>query len=149
LDFVYSPPDHSTPRNLNRYYDDDYYRLESTLHRIIYEGEKKPNPKVLLDIVNDRDINGQCEHTIYIGDSLMKDITMAQDASIIDVYAKYGLAQDSDAYELLRKVTHWTEEDVEREKKILKNRTVKPIYMLEESFGQVFDYFEFIPHNPS
>lgn len=146
LNYVYSPPDHFTPRNIKRYYDDDYYKLASTSHRFLEEGEKKPNPKLLLDIINDQDINGQREQTIYIGDSLMKDITMAQDAGVIDVYAKYGVAQNTEAYELLRRVTHWTQEDVDREKMILRNRAVKPTYVLEKSFGQILEYFDFIPH---
>ncbi len=76
----------------------------------------------------------------------MKDIKMAQIAGITDVYAKYGVATNTDAYEVLRRVTHWTKEDVEREKKILAEGAVYPNYTLENSISELFNYFEFIPH---
>ncbi len=76
----------------------------------------------------------------------MKDIKMAQNAGIIDVYAKYGVATNTNAYEVLRRVTHWTKEDVEREKKILSEGVVYPTYTLDNSIDQLFDYFEFTSH---
>lgn len=51
----------------------------------------------------------------YLGDSLMKDIAMAQGAGVLDVHAAYGQAQNRPEYDLLRRVTHWTDADVARE----------------------------------
>jgi FMN phosphatase YigB (HAD superfamily) len=146
LDFVYSPPDHRTPENLKRLYKEKAYKLEKTIHKNIPEGEYKPNPQILKDIINADGIKASSEKTVYMGDSLMKDIKMAQDAGIIDVHAKYGVATNSTAYEVLRRVTHWTKEDVEREKRISAGGTVYPRYTLENSISELFDYFEFIPH---
>ncbi len=67
---------------------------------------------------------------------------MAKDANIDDVFAKYGRAQDTDAYELLKEVTHWSGKDVEREKKI-GEREVTPTITLDENFAQLLQHFEF------
>jgi hypothetical protein len=52
-----------------------------------------------------------------VGDSLMKDIVMAQGAGVTDVWAKYGESHRRDGYDLLRRVSHWTPQDVERERR--------------------------------
>ncbi|HEX8684644.1 MAG TPA: HAD hydrolase-like protein, partial [Ardenticatenaceae bacterium] len=101
---------------------------------------------ILKEIIHDEEIGASVDQTIYIGDSLMKDVAMAQDAGVTDVYAKYGIAQHREEYELLRRVTHWTQEDVERERAIYARATVTPTHVLEESFAEVLDLFEFVPH---
>lgn len=140
IDYLYSPKDHDLPQNLDKnkvkYYQKKYNFLY-TVHRNTPVGELKPNPNVLKDILIE--IGAFANETIYIGDSLMKDVSMAQDAGITDVLAKYGVAHERKEYELLKRVTHWKKEDVEREKKI----QVKPTYVLENSFQEVLDLFEF------
>jgi len=116
LDFVYTPPDHALPSGLSRdkirHHPPQSYALTKTQHRHTPLGELKPNPKLLADIIIET--GGKSSESIYIGDSLMKDIAMAQDARVIDVYAKYGTAQYRPEYELLREVTHWTPEAVQK-----------------------------------
>ena len=70
---------------------------------------------------------------------------MAQDARVVDVYAAYGKAQDREAYELLRRVTHWSDIDVERERALLQRPPVSPSYTLGRSFGELLDLFDFRP----
>lgn len=146
LDYLYSPPDHDLPSGLTpeeiRRYDRERYNLRRTEHRHTPKGETKPNPRVLLDII--KDIGGTPEETVYIGDNLMKDVHMAQAASVADVWAKYGEAKDRPEYELLRRVTHWRASDVEREKAV-KAADVKPSYILEGSFSEILGRFEFEP----
>jgi FMN phosphatase YigB (HAD superfamily) len=146
LDYLYSPPDHDLPAGLTpeeiRRYDPGRYKLRRTEHRHTPKGETKPNPRVLLDII--KDIGGTPEETVYIGDNLMKDVHMAQAASVADVWAKYGEAKDRPEYELLRRVTHWRASDVEREKAV-KAADVKPSYILESSFSEILERFEFVP----
>ncbi len=149
LDFVYAPPDHELPQGAStheiRMYPEEQYRLRRTQSRTTPKGELKPNPKVLSDILIS--IGALPEETIYIGDSLMKDVEMAQSARITDVWAKYGVAQDRSEYELLRKVTHWTAGSVAREKKTTSSDT-KPSFILEHSFSEVislFDFTSFVP----
>jgi phosphoglycolate phosphatase-like HAD superfamily hydrolase len=144
LDVLYSPEDHSLPHGLVRekirLYPPESYHLARTIHRHTPAGELKPNPAVLLDII--REVGGSAETSIYVGDSLIKDVLMAQEAGVTDVHARYGTAHTREEYELLRSVTHWTAEQVERER-MASNRTVRPTFILERSFQEILDLFEF------
>ena len=148
LDYLYSPADHALPLGLSRQqvrmFAPDHYGLERTEQRYTPPGEVKPNPAVLLDILGE--VGGSVESSIYIGDSLVKDVLMAQQAGVTDVHAKYGTAHTREEYELLRAVTHWTAVQVEREK-VASSRTVQPSFTLERSFGEVLDLFEFYSLN--
>jgi phosphoglycolate phosphatase-like HAD superfamily hydrolase len=145
LDFLYSPPDHDLPRGLTpaqiRRYPAGNYVLRKTQHRHTPSGELKPNPEILQRIIHE--VGGLRERAVYVGDSLMKDVAMAQDAGVTDVWAQYGIAQDRPEYELLRRVTHWTEDAVEREKR-LTHKDVSPSFVLRESFSELIGIFSFI-----
>lgn len=144
LDVLYSPEDHSLPHGLVRekirMYPPERYDLLRSAHRHTPRGELKPNPAVLLDIICE--VGGEAEASIYIGDSLVKDVLMAQEAGVTDVHARYGTAHTREEYELLRSVTHWTAEQVERER-VASSRTVRPTFILERSFQEILDLFEF------
>ncbi len=150
LDYIYVQEEHDIPTGVSlakiRYYSPGYYRLNDTVIKYTPKNEKKPNSKILLNII--KEVNIPIEKVIYTGDNLMKDITMAQEAGVIDVYAKYGTAHDRKEYELLRKVTHWTSDDVEKEKK-LHERDVLPTYILTRNFKEILKYFEFSVFIPS
>lgn len=149
LDFVYFPPDHSLPAGLDasqiRRYDADAYKLGLTQTRHTPKGETKPNPKLLSHILE------QCGAdktvTAYIGDKLDKDVRMAQEAGVADVYAEYGDSVHDERYELLRRVTHWRSPAVETERQATQEN-VSPTYTLEESFGQLLQTFEFTAFAP-
>jgi len=141
LDALFSPADHDHPPDFKRSKPDDAYGLLRTRHEHTPPGEYKPNPDILNDILNK--IGGKRETTIYVGDSLMKDMAMAQDAGVRDVYAKYGAATDREVYELLRLVTHWSDADVQREKEINSRGSVTPTYVLTNSMLELLDIFEF------
>jgi FMN phosphatase YigB (HAD superfamily) len=144
IDYLYSPEDHDLPSGMNpdqiRKYPSEHYQLKYTEHRHTPKGELKPNPDILKSILCDVEVNN--EACIYIGDSLMKDIAMAKDAGVVDVYAEYGRAQHRSEYELLREVSHWTDEDVARERQ-LQQRHVNPTHVLEASFSQILAIFGF------
>jgi phosphoglycolate phosphatase-like HAD superfamily hydrolase len=148
IDCLYSLKDHDLPFELApeqlRKYPSEHYRLKFTEHRHTPEGELKPNPRVLLDTV--QDIGADPHSCIYVGDSLMKDVAMAKDAGVVDVYALYGEAQDRLEYTLLREVSHWTDADVERERE-LEHRHVNPTHTLERSFSELFTMFRFVSFN--
>jgi FMN phosphatase YigB (HAD superfamily) len=59
------------------------------------------------------------EGCVYVGDSKIKDIPMARGAGVRDVFAAYGCRRSSTAYDLLRSVSHWTDEDIARERALL------------------------------
>ena len=148
LDYLYSPADHDLPAGLTRQqirkYPAEQYQLHKTIHRHTPKGVLKPNPSVLVDIL--RDIHANAGHAIYVGDSPVKDISMAQDAGVIDVYAGYGHAQDREGYELLRRVTHWTDDAVEKEKQV-KVEQIAPTYTLTR-FDELLTLFDFERFTP-
>jgi FMN phosphatase YigB (HAD superfamily) len=144
LDHVWSSPDSDMPEGLTRErarkYPDEYYELRRTVKHILAKGELKPNPKVLCDII--ASVGAEPSQVIYIGDSLMKDVAMAKTAGVTDVWAKYGDTTGRPEYELLRKVTHWKAEDVEREKKVTAAHS-PPTHTLLTSFGEILNMFKF------
>lgn len=145
VDYLYSPPDHDLPAGTSksqlRKYPASHYEMAKTKHRHTPEGEVKPNSTILAGILGE--IGAQPHQAIYVGDSLMKDIVMAQDVGILDAHASYGAAQHTDAYTLLKKVTHWTAEDVERETKIMQHPPVTPSITLEQRLDELADFVSF------
>jgi hypothetical protein len=103
-------------------------------------GSKKPDATVLKAIL--ADLNVPEEECIYVGDSLFKDVAMAQDAGVEDVWARYGQAQSRPEYDLLREVTHWSDADVQRER-LVRGRDVNPRHTLTNSFAELLTQFEF------
>ena len=92
----------------------------------------KPNVEVLHSILDGQGC--EPEESVYLGDSLMKDIVMAQAAGVLDAHAEYGLVQHRDEYDLLRRVTHWTDEDVAREKALATPTVVRPTVVCHNGF---------------
>ena len=150
LDYLYSPEDNELPDGLTaeqiRLYSAEHYELAHTRQRYTSRGELKPNPKILAEIIDE--VGGKSEDVIYVGDSLMKDVVMAQTACVTDVYARYGQVQHRPEYELLRRVTHWKPSAVETEK-ILTEAEVKPSFVLQNTFSEILNYFEFGGFNGS
>lgn len=143
IDILFSPEDHDIPEDVIK---QTAYSPDLTLNKHTPEGEVKPNPRILRDIIHQA--NADIEDCVYIGDSEMKDIAMAQSTGVSDVYAKYGTSHFEDnveGYELLRKVTHWSDEDVAREKAIKSesvNLNISPSYTAEK-FSDILGYFNF------
>ncbi|WP_430884441.1 HAD family hydrolase [Fusibacter sp. JL216-2] len=74
---------------------------------------------------------------VYIGDSLIKDIAIANRANITSVLASYGKVYSKELWEVLVKITHWTDEDVRREEALkLEFKNTKPTYIINE-FGEL------------
>ncbi len=143
FDYLYSPRDHrlpegSTPESV-RTLSDESYELERTQQRYTPEGELKPNPQVLLSILSDLGYE-RC-HAVYIGDDLVKDVRMAKDAGVPDVWAKYGVSHERKEYELLKKVTHWSGAAVEVQKNTTEKH-VEPTHVAEARFAQLLEFIE-------
>lgn len=139
IDRLYSAPDHDLPKGVSREHlrtrPEEDYGLNRTEHRHVPKGAVKPNVEILLGIL--RDCDCPPDEAIYVGDSLMKDIAMAQAAGVRDAFAAYGLVQERPEYELLRRVTHWTDEDVAREKALAEQPDVVPTFTLRNGFEEV------------
>lgn len=143
IDVLYSAPDHDLPNGVSiedlRKRPDGDYGLKLTEHRATPKGSRKPNADILLAILEDA--GHKASEAVYVGDSLMKDIAMAQQVGVLDAHAKYGLVQEQPEYDLLRAVTHWTDVDVAREKLLANNGEVTATVTLEKSFSEVLPLF--------
>jgi FMN phosphatase YigB (HAD superfamily) len=142
VDVLYSSPDHDLPagvsfEDLRRRPAEDY-GLRKTQHRHVPKGMLKPNAEVLRTILED------CERdaadAVFVGDSLMKDIAMAQSVGVLDAWAKYGKIQDNPEYDLLRRVSHWPDADVARERTLNHSGEISPTVTLRH-FGEVATLF--------
>ncbi|WP_236713916.1 HAD family hydrolase [Pseudomonas sp. ICMP 10191] len=132
VDFIYSPKDHVLPDDRNP----TAGLLTHTEHRYTPEGEMKPNPHILLSIIEE--LSFKPNDTLYVGDNLFKDVFMAQQAGVTDVYASYGAAQHrTEEYDLLKKVTHWTNDMIEKEKKALHPGAITPTHSATKSFNEI------------
>lgn len=145
VSFLYSPPDHDFPAGVNpgmlRSMNADHYELQETVHHCTPPGTLKPDPTILNAILSEMDVAP--EHALYVGDSLMKDVAMAQDVGVIDVYAKYGASTQRNGYDLLREVSHWSDSDIERERRLASIEVAQPYLTLDCSFEQLLSNFDF------
>jgi FMN phosphatase YigB (HAD superfamily) len=145
LDFVFCPEDHKLPLSLSpeeiRKYPAQHYELKHTQTRFTPKGSKKPDVAVLSTMLDDLELDKNS--SVYVGDSLMKDVAMARDCGVDDVWAKYGQAHKREEYKLLQDVTHWTAEDVQREQLINEREHVQPKWILDTNFAQILDIFTF------
>lgn len=146
IDVLYSAPDHDLPDGMRAedlrtgYLPPSTYGLKKTQHHHLPSGVHKPNEEVLSAILSDQ--HCKPSDAVYIGDSLMKDIAMAQATGVLDVHAQYGQVQDKAEYELLRRVTHWSDEDVAREKEFsLHGGNVIPTITCTDGFAEVLAVF--------
>lgn len=148
IDTLYSSPDHGAPKGLNpeekRYVPSNDMSLERTAHHHVHEGISKPNPQILSDILSEFDVPR--ENVLYIGDSLLKDVAMAQNVGILDAHANYGVAHERSDYQLLRRVSHWSSEDIARERDSRPDVVPTPSYSLMRGLDEVLELFEFKPH---
>jgi FMN phosphatase YigB (HAD superfamily) len=102
--------------------------------QLVPRAERKPNPRLLLDICAREAISP--EETVYVGDSLARDVSMAKEAGITAVWAKYGTQYDRDLWKTLVKITHWTKKDVEREEVLAHlYGDVQPDHSIEQFSG--------------
>lgn len=146
IDIIYSPKDHSFPKGVSREEmrigDPTDYNLNTTVHRFTPAEVIKPNAAVLLSILDDLDIDP--ENAIYLGDSLYKDIVMAQSINVRDVHAAYGNKDlNSPEYDLLKRVTHWSDQQVQEEQEA--ELRIVANYTLENSISEILNLFNFIP----
>ena len=134
IDTLYSAPDHQLPAGQESGAD---ALLEQTAHRHTPDGVVKPSEEILRTILADQCV--EPEQAVYIGDNIMKDVAMAQSVGVFDVHAQYGESHSRDEYDLLRRVTHWTDADVEREQRLAASRESisPPSLVCDRSFEQI------------
>lgn len=143
IDVLYTTQDRGLPpidelRNLRRK-PDSYYELQITVTKQLPLDARKPDPNLLLTILTD--VGAVAEEAIYIGDNLFKDVAMANEAGVCSVHAIYGEAHRDSRYDLLRDVTHWTPDDVAKERNA-KAEGIRPCVEIN-SFSELLQHFEF------
>lgn len=122
---------HPNPKNAKviSVKDDFIIRLSSA--------ESKPNPKLLEHICLTENVD--IKDAVYVGDSITKDISMAKPIGMKAVWARYGRQFAPELWEILVKITHWTDKDVEREEQLKESFSrVKPDYSIN-SFAEILD----------
>jgi FMN phosphatase YigB (HAD superfamily) len=98
--------------------------------------QSKPTPVVLSDIVTAQ--RRDMANVAYIGDSLAKDVLMAKRAGCYAVWAKYGAHTDTQMYESLIRISHWTAEDILNEKNYAREaKNVEPDFTCERSIAEL------------
>ncbi len=149
IEYMFSPEDHKLPKGMSaeelRKYPASHYQFKYTKQRFTPAGSLKPDSAVLNTIVDSLQMHRA--NCVYVGDSLMKDIAMALDAGIDDAWAEYGVAHKRPEYQLLRDVTHWTREAVERERTLNEREHVKPTVVLSKNFGDLLEKFDFCDYH--
>ena len=142
IDVLYSAPDHDLVAGVRLdqlrtgKYTNESYELEHTKICETKIDRFKPNSEILKKIMDEQ--GRKPEECAYLGDSLMKDIAMAQESGVLDIHAAYGEAQKKEEYDLLRRVTHWSDETVKREKELSAGkRIVIPNYTCKESISEI------------
>jgi phosphoglycolate phosphatase-like HAD superfamily hydrolase len=114
--------------------------------RLLGPNERKPAARVLLDICNDH--GAKPDESLYVGDSLSRDIGMAKEAGVWAAWAKYGLGFDPAMWNQVVRITHWTSEDVERTQRAAElYGHIVPKVVLNEGYYELLGHFAFgAPH---
>jgi FMN phosphatase YigB (HAD superfamily) len=139
LDLLYAPrsrygshPDPDHPRKL------DSYRKKL---RYLPAEHRKPDPSVLADIcvATGRKPN----EVLYLGDSRIRDVAMAKSAGVHAAWARYGNDYDPEDWKRLVRISHWTQEDIDREQELnRKYSNIGPEVEID-AFSQILEYFDF------
>lgn len=98
--------------------------------------QAKPSPDVLSEIC---EREGFLPSSVaYVGDSLFKDILMANRAGVYSIWAKYGTAGYHGDYERLVRVSHWRDEDIAYERQLRSSAgEIVPDATLEHGFHEL------------
>ena len=143
---LYTSPDHDFPDGVKaselRTLPESAYGLRLTRHHHVPRGVLKPDPRILQQVLTDYSVDPS--EAVYVGDSLFKDVAMAQAVGVVDVHAAYGVAYDRSEYDLLREVSHWSDDDIRRERELASHPFVSPTYTLRSSFSELLDLFHFL-----
>ncbi len=102
-------PDHAVPDSETvsaiRRKPDDHYRSDLRDVIALPPGLKKPSPGVLDFVLSA--LKADYSTCIYVGDSLAKDVLMAQRAGVYDCWAAYGARVSALDFATLVRVTDW------------------------------------------
>jgi predicted HAD superfamily phosphohydrolase YqeG len=108
--------------------------VELSLH------QTKPNPAVLAEICTAEAVAH--DDAVYIGDSVARDVLMAKRAGVFAVWAAYGAEHSPAMYDALVRISHWTPQEVERERQLRNEaRAFSPDFIARREFSEVLGVF--------
>jgi FMN phosphatase YigB (HAD superfamily) len=110
--------------------------------RAIFLPGRKPDKKILEEICFIEETLP--DRTVYLGDSIARDIAMANAAGVHSVWAKYGTRYADEHSQRLVQIGHWTSEDVGRARKdsTMCDSCVPEVVL--ETFAELVDHFDFV-----
>lgn len=123
------------------YVSESQYETQNNLYQSEKTKEvkgKKPNPEVLLEICKTE--NTETSETLYMGDSLTKDVYMAKKAGIACIQVKCQ-EYNAELYKKLVAISHWTKNDFIREQSLKEKcqlEAIKPDFVVT-NFGDIID----------
>lgn len=117
--------------------------LPSSKKTVIVHG-KKPNPNLIRDIC--RRENVAAHETLYLGDSMTKDIYMAKLADVTAVLCQYpcDTKKRKELYSKLVAISNWTDVDFRNDlqiRRICQSQKIRPDYAID-SFDKVFSIIQ-------
>jgi FMN phosphatase YigB (HAD superfamily) len=126
------------PSPFEGYRPEPIYNISASKVSELPSDEMKPDPRVLQDMVLRE--RTSVASTAYIGDSLAKDVMMARKAGCFAIWAKYGVSNDADMYSKLVKISHWSDDNIIREKRLAHDATTAdPDFICQHSIKEVLD----------
>jgi phosphoglycolate phosphatase len=114
------------------------FPMEKITELALYQ--TKPDPAVLLEICAAEGVSH--EDAVYIGDSIARDVLMAKRAGVLAVWAAYGAEHSPTMYEALVRISHWTPDEVERERQLRDEaKAISPDFIAHREFAEVLGVF--------
>jgi phosphoglycolate phosphatase len=114
--------------------------------KLLPKGHRKPDPAVLEDIC--RHFNIAVSNSLYVGDSMTRDISMAVMARTHSALAAYGGSCPADVWDRLVRITHWTDRDVKLEQRLREEFAGLRAEVELNAFPDLLKYFEFESGSP-
>jgi phosphoglycolate phosphatase-like HAD superfamily hydrolase len=100
---------------------------------------RKPDPEAMRLILSE--IGVPPHRCLYVGDNLLKDISMAKRAGMLAAWARYGTEHDSSLWRALVSISHWDSAAAANDRPP-EAIDVQPDVVLK-SFGELFEHFIF------
>ncbi len=116
---IVAPPDHgfppgTSPEDVRYFKDPESYTSKIPIQLELDPSIRKPNPKVLMVLLERFEV--EAKEAVYIGDSLFRDVLLAQRCGVHDVLAQYGRQCEAGHYEELLKLTYLSSAEIAEEK---------------------------------
>ncbi|MGH8247649.1 MAG: HAD family hydrolase, partial [Gammaproteobacteria bacterium] len=136
-------PPGTDPIEARRFPEPGRYQSNIPLQVTLDPGIRKPNPAVLLAVLQ---LTGTApQETLLVGDSISRDIRMAKECGVWDVYARYGGRINPLQYGELLKITYWSQSDVIEQETLA---PIEPTFTIDgfRDVTNVIESIEAIPH---